>query len=132
MVSHGKRERWNQPSDISSFPFVWECVSWEAYSYTPVVFRRAGARPLPSAMRCSGTWRMTLTLRPQERCEEYTRPITQLTTLIKVRLVLLMGLRGEPAGKEKDTDNKEEAREAVTTLWLCTQRLTIPFIVYYF
>lgn len=43
-----------------------------------------------------------------------------------------MGLRGEPAGKEKDTANKEEAREAVTTLWLCTQRLTIPFIVHYF
>ena len=122
----------NQPSDISPFPFVWEWGSREPYSYTHVVFRRAGDRPLPSAMRCSGTWRMTRTLRPQERCEEYTRPITQLTTLIKVRVVLLMGLRGEPAGKKKDTDNKGEACDAETTLWLFPKWHLIPVIVHYF
>ncbi len=64
---------------------------------------------LPSAMRCSGTWSMTLTLRLQERWDAQTRPITQLTTLIKVRVVLLIGLRGEP-GKKRERERESNKR----------------------
>lgn len=69
---------------------------------------------LPSAIRCSGTCRTTRTERLQERWEEYTRLITQLITLISVRVVLLMGLRGEPAAGGKYAEGEEGGREATS------------------
>lgn len=57
-------------------------------------------------MRCSGTWRITRTERLQDRWDEYTRPVTQLMTLIRVKVVLLMGLRGDPAAGDKHKRGK--------------------------
>lgn len=47
---------------------------------------------------------MILTTRGQLTCEEHTRPITQLLTLINIKVVLFTGLRGEP------TESKTQAK----------------------
>lgn len=55
----------------------------------------------PSAMRCSGTCNVILTTSGQFAWEAQTRPMTQLVILMSVRVVLLMGLLGEPTAKIK-------------------------------
>lgn len=40
-------------------------------------------------------------------CEEHTRLMTQLVTLMRVSVVLLTGLRGDPTAKHKSTVKSE-------------------------
>lgn len=61
----------------------------------------------PSAMRCSGTWRVILTTRGQLMWEEHTRLMMQLVTLMRVSVVLFTGLRGDPTEKHKSTVKPE-------------------------
>lgn len=64
--------------------------------------KKEGDACLPSAMRCSGTCRVILTMSGQLMWDEHTRLITQLVTLIKVRVVLFTGLLGEPTGAAEE------------------------------
>lgn len=64
-------------------------------------------RDSPSAMRCSGTWRVILTTRGQLMWEEHTRLMTQLVTLMRVSVVLFTGLRGDPTVKHGSTVKSE-------------------------
>lgn len=59
--------------------------------------QRGSRRVLPSAMKCSGTWSVTLTVSGQESWEPQTTASTQELTAISVSAVLFTGLFVEPA-----------------------------------
>lgn len=59
--------------------------------------QRGSRRLLPSAMKCSGTWSVTLTVSGQDSWEPQTTARTQELTAIRVSAVLFTGLFMEPA-----------------------------------
>lgn len=76
--------------------------------------QRGSRRVLPSAMKCSGTWSVTLTVSGQESWEPQTTASTQELTAISVSAVLFTGLLVEPArhtqrGKAAPRDFSAEA-----------------------
>lgn len=70
----------------------------------------------PSAIRCSGTCRVIFTTSGQLTWEEHTRPMTQLVMLMRVRVVLFTGLRGEPTGGNREVRPQQVRIWAVVTL----------------